>query len=240
LSGLPGAIPRKTLAVLLTAAAAATPAAAPASSQFRSKFKTTFLTRETGASTGLRTRISWSDPGAPNGVPKVIREIDLRFPRGTRIDTYALPRCPASDATIMSTGASACPPASELGSGHTIGVFASGMEFTTKVTAFNAERRIIILATLNGAPITVFRDLVHKRAILVRPALPPGVALRRLSLRMGAFSTGAGSMRRIYMRTPRQCPASGSWTIEGHFTYVDGSQETLTRASRCRAAKHGQ
>ncbi len=231
-------IVRKILVVLAAAAPAALPpAAAQASSQFRAKFKTTFLTRETGASSGLRTRISWSDPGAPNAVPKVIREIYIRFPPGTRIDTSALPRCTASDAVILATGASACPPESELGSGHTIGVFPSGTEFTTKVTEFNAERRIIILVTLNGAPITEFRDLVHKRAIVVRPALPPGVALKRLSLRMGAFSTGSGAARKVYLRTPRRCPASGAWTIEGGFTYADGSQQTLTRASRCRARK---
>ena len=223
----------KTVVVLLVVATAATPADALASPQFKATFGTTFLSRHPGASSGLRTRVTWSDPGAPHGVPKVIEEIKLRFPPGTRLDTSALPRCSASDEAIRSTKGAACSRKTRLGSGATIGVSASGTEFTTKVTVFNAKRQIIVIATLNGVLVTEFRDLVRKRTIVVRPALPPGVSLKRLALRMGAFSMGRGAARRVYMRTPPTCPPSRRWTIVGSFKYADGTAQTLERASPC-------
>lgn len=232
-----GAALSRTVVVLLVAAAAGAPADAIASSRFRATFKTTYLSRHPGASTGLRTGITWSDPGAPRAVPKVVREIRLRFHPGTRIDTSALPRCRASDEAIKSKGASACPPQSEVGSGSTIGILGSGAEFTTKVTLFNAKRQIIVLVTLNGALATEFRDRVGAKTIIVRPVLPPGVSLGRLALRMGAFSSGSGAARKVYLRTPPTCPASGHWTIVGQLKYADGSSQTLERRSPCR--RHG-
>jgi hypothetical protein len=226
---------RKTAVLLLAASVLGVAAySAHASSRFRASLQLTYLTRQPGVSTGFTTQMTWVDPGAPNGVPKTIGKIRLRFPRGTNFDTSALPTCPASDKAIKTRGASACPPKSKLGSGSTIGVFTSGAQITTSVTLFNARHQIVVLVTLNGAFVTEFRDEVQRDTIIVNPALPSGVSLKRLALRVDPHSTGRGAARKAYMRTPQSCPAGGHWTIGGTFTYADRSSQNVTSTTRCR------
>jgi hypothetical protein len=183
--------------------------------------------------------MTWSDPGAPAGVPKTIKQIKLRFHPGTHFDTSALARCQASDDEIKSKGASACPAGSRLGAGNTEAVLGSGVEFTTDVTLFNSRGEIIVLVTLHGVPVTEFRDRVRGRTITVNPALPAGVALTELNLRIDPHSKGSGAQRKSYMRTPRVCPASRSWTTVARFTYADRSTQTFQSASPCRRGRSG-
>jgi hypothetical protein len=207
--------------------------AALASAQFKSTFALSYLSAHPGASTGLTTLMTWSDPAAPGGAPKAIKQITLRFEHGTVFDTSGLPECRASDQAIKAMGASACPANSKLGSGSTIGATAGGARFATVVTLFNATRQIIVLVTLKGAPITEFRDQVQRSAIIVRPVLPAGVSLERLALRIGPHSSGLGIARRIYMRTPRSCPNSRRWKLIGTFSYADNSSQTHTSTTPC-------
>jgi hypothetical protein len=231
---------RKPVVVLLSCCmAGAAPYAASASPRFKATFDLGYVSRAPGVSTGLTTVMTWSDPGAPGGVPKVIKKIRLRFQPGTRFDTSALPRCAASDEAIKSRGAAACPAKSRVGSGSTVGVFASGLQFTTKVTLLNANRQIIVLVTLNGAPVTEFRDQVQRDTITVKPVLPAGVALKRLALRIDPHSTGRGAAQKAYMRTPPTCAASGHWTTAGTFSYADGSGRTFLSRTACRARGRG-
>jgi hypothetical protein len=201
-----------------------------ASPQFSATFELTYLSRHPGAPSGQVPLMTWSDPGAPNEVPKTIKRIELTFHRGTRFDTSALARCRATDAELKSNGVAACPKGSKLGAGHTVGVFSSGAEFTTDVTLFNARGQIIVLVFLEGTLVTEFRDRVHGRTIAIEPVLPSGVSLERLKLRIGPHSKG----RRTYMRNPPSCPRSGKWTTVAEFTYVDGSAQTLRSGSSCR------
>jgi hypothetical protein len=204
--------------------------AALASPQFSSSFDLTYTSRVPGAASGQVPLMTWTDPGAPNRVPKIIKRIRLTFHKGTSFDTSALARCRASDAKILSTGGAACPKASRLGSGHTTGVFSNGSKFVTDVTLFNARGEIIVVVALNGTPVTEFRDEVKGRTITIEPVLPAGVSLERLKLRIGKHSQG----ERTYMRNPPACPPSGQWTTVAKFTYADGSHETLRDKSPCK------
>jgi hypothetical protein len=230
-------LPLRKTAVLLIAACVLGVAAytAQASPRFKASLELTYLTTKPGVSSGFTTLMTWTDPGAPSGVPKVIKRINFRFPQGTTFDTSALPRCTASDQAIKTMGASACPSTSRLGAGSTIGVFPSGAQIATKVALFNARNQIIVAVTVNGALVTEFRDEVKRDTIIVKPVLPAGVSLKRLALRFDAHSTGRGAARRVYMRTPQSCPAARHWTISGTFTYVDRSSQKLTTTTRCRA-----
>lgn len=231
----------RRIAFALLAAGIVLPAAgvALASSRFSATFHMTYLGREPGAPTGQVPLMTWTDPGAPNEVPKTIERIDLRFHPGTRFDTSALARCRASDDEVMSKGLSACPAGSKLGSGHTKAVFASGSGFTTDVTLFNARGEIVVLVALQGNPITAFHDRVKGRTITIKPVLPPGVSLTRLKLRIGRHSKGSGAARKTYMRAPPSCPASRKWTTVAKFTYVDGSSQTRRGSTPCRRSRSG-
>src|ERR1700736_1223279 len=126
--------------VLMAMVGAGTCSAALASARFKSTFALSYLSAHPGASTGLTTLMTWSDPGAPGGAPKVIKQITLSFQSGTTFDTSALPVCLASDQAIKTLGASACPANTKLGSGTTTGATAAGARFKTVVTLFNATR----------------------------------------------------------------------------------------------------
>jgi hypothetical protein len=210
--------------------AAAIAIVALASPQFSSTFDLAYTSRVPGAASGQVPLMTWSDPGAPNGVPKIIKTIQLTFHKGTKFDTKALARCHAQDDKILATGGAVCPKKSRLGGGHTVGSFANGTDFTTDVTLFNARGEIIVVVTLNGTPVTEFRDDVGERRITIKPKLPSGVSLKRLNLHIGRHTTG----RRTYMRNPPSCPASGRWTTIAKFTYVDGSRETKRDSSPCK------
>jgi hypothetical protein len=224
----------RKLVVLTAIVGVGMSSAALASAQFKSTFALSYLSAHPAASTGLTTLMTWSDPGAPGGAPKVIKQITLRFQQGTVFDTSALPVCHASDQAIKTTGASACPAGSKLGSGTTIGATAGGARLNTVVTLFNAKRQIIVLVALNGALITEFRDQVQRSAIVIRPALPAGVSLERLALRIDRHTSGRGGARKIYMRTPSSCPKSRRWKIVGTFSYADNSTQTLKSTTPCR------
>jgi hypothetical protein len=196
-----------------------------ASPDFSATFHLTYLSRTPGAPSGQVPLMTWTDPGAPAEVPKTIKQIELTFHPGTRFDTSALPRCHASDDQVKSKGVSACPKASRLGTGHTTGVFSSGAEFVTDVVLFNARGEIIVLVTLNGTPVTEFRDRVKGRKIAIEPVLPSGVSLKRLKLRIGRHST--------YMTNPPACPRNRKWITTARFTYADGSAQTLRSSSPC-------
>jgi hypothetical protein len=190
-----------------------------ASPEFSATFHLTYLSRTPGAQSGQVPLMTWTDRGAPAEVPKIIKRIVLTFHKGTRFDTSALPRC-------RTAKASDCPKATTLGTGHTTGVFASGAEFVTDVTLFNGRGEIIVLVTLNGTPVTEFRDRVKGRKITIEPVLPSGVALKRLKLHIGRHST--------YMTNPPSCPRSRKWTTTARFTYADGTAETLRSTSPCK------
>jgi len=203
--------------------------------QFSSTFDMTYLSHTPGAASGQVPRMTWSDPGAPNGVPKIIKRIVMTFARGTRFDTAALPRCHATDAQLKASGPAACPKASRLGaghstgvfnSGHSTGVFNSGGELVTDVTLFNARGQIVVVVQVSGAVVTEFRDRVAGRTVTIEPVLPAGVALKRLKLRIPRHGD--------YQRNPSTCPKSGRWTTVARFTYVDGSHETHRDATPCR------
>jgi hypothetical protein len=104
----------------------------------------------------------------------------------------------------------------------------------TDVTLFNARGEIIVLVTIGGTPITEFRDSVKGRKITIEPALPAGVSLKRLKLRIGPHSTGRGAHRRTYMSNPPSCPKSRKWTTVAKFTYANGSAQTLRSGSPCK------
>jgi hypothetical protein len=80
---------------------------------------------------------------------------------------------------------------------------------------------------------------VKDGTIHVNARIPAGIALTKLDLTIPGHSRKIGKKRRAYMRTPRTCPNSGSWTTIATFIYVDGSRQQLSSDSPCVAAKPG-
>src|SRR3954453_8849756 len=95
------------LAALATGVAA--PAPARAEPPRLAKYVDRFSSRLPGASAGRHAETDLVNPADPSGKPTSFSHVRAVFAPGTAVDTGALPRCGASDAELMATGASACP-----------------------------------------------------------------------------------------------------------------------------------
>lgn len=219
-----------------TLAVATEPLASP---QFSATFTQTYLSKAPRSSSGLRTLITWSDPGEPNGKPKAAKSFILKFHPGTAFDTSALVVCKASDIKVQRLGLHSCPRRSKLGGGSTEAITGGGTPFKTVVTFFNARGQIIVLVQVNGRTLTNFRDQVKNGTIHVNTRIPTGIALTKLDVTIPAHSRRIKKKRRVYMRTPRTCPTGGSWTTTATLVYVDGSQQQVTSDTPCVAAQSG-
>jgi hypothetical protein len=208
-----------------------------ASPQFSAAFQTTYSAQTPRSSSGLDALGTWSDPGEPGGKPKEVTRIKLDFHPGTRFDTSALSACRASDAKVRRLSSGACPRSTVLGSVQTESVISTGARFDAKVFLFNARRQIIVLVTIAGRVVTVFRDDVKGRSITINLAIPKGVSLTRLHAQIPRHTRKRGKKRRFYMRTPPVCPSSGVWTTTATFTYRDGSTQQLTAGTSCKQAR---
>jgi hypothetical protein len=209
-------------------------ASALASPQFAATFQMTYSSGTPNSPSGLEGLMTWSDPGEPGAKPKEIQRIKLNFHSGTKFDTTALRACKASDAKVRRLGAVACPRATRLGSVHTESVISTGARFNAKVFLFNARRQIIVLVTIGGRVLTEFRDDVTGGSVTINLAIPKGVSLTRLQVDIPRHTSKRGKRKRVYMRTPPACPASGLWTTGAIFTYRDGSTQQLTATTPCR------
>ena len=215
---------------------AATGAVAFASPQFSSTVALTYSSQAPNSPSGLDVSASWSDPGAPNGVPKAVTKIEFSGHPGTRFDTSALPRCRASDEDIANLSVRACPRSSIIGTVRGNGLIVTGSPFNTIATLFNARREIIVVVRLvdDKRLITYFRDDVRRSSITVNFKIPGGVALTKFDAHVPRHSRKRGGKRRAYMRTPSKCTPSGLWTTKITFTYRDGSSQQLSSSTPCK------
>jgi hypothetical protein len=131
---------------------------------------------------------------------------------------HAVPACHAPDQQITRTGPSACPPASQIGSGSASLALGTTGTLDTRLSVFDGGRRLIIVFTSTaGSVVRVLSGTIkgtHVKSTIPRIVLPGGgeVAVFRLALQLRA----AGTSKRPLIRTPRTCPRSGRWT----FTYL--------------------
>jgi hypothetical protein len=229
-------VPRRLRWPLAAAALCVLAPVAIASPQFSATFALTYSSQPPNSPSGLDVSASWSDPGAPNGVPKGVTKIKFAGHPGLRFDTGALPQCKASDEDIANLALRACPRSTKLGTVKGEGLIVTGSRFDTVATLFNGRREIIVvvmLATENRL-ITYFRDDVRRSSVTVNFKIPGGVALTKFEAHLPRHYRKRGGKRRAYVRTPPTCPPSGMWTTTATFTYRDGSSQQLASNTPCR------
>jgi hypothetical protein len=226
---------RAALVLLAAAIVLASATAGLASPQFTSSFELAYVPSSAGASAGIDTLMRWSDPGEPGGKPRRVTKIMLLFERGTRIDTSAVSLCRASDAAVLRQGEGACPRASKIGSGTSKLTPGSGPVAQTQISFFNAPKQIIVLVSVSGRTLAVYRDDIKGRAVTVNLALPSSLSLLELHATINPRKRRHVRKGRIYFRNPRTCPPSGQWLTTVVWTYADGSTQQLSDAAPCRA-----
>jgi hypothetical protein len=237
---------RQMIALSALAAGLAAPAVADdaAAQKARVEYRDTFTTRTPGAPAGRTFDASIFDAADPDAKPPPLSHVRYEMPVGARFDTGAVPRCTASDAQIVAEGASACEPASKVGTG--VVLIDSGLPepdriLTEDFTVFNGNGDVIAMSQdrKNGARV-VLHAKVSERAIDLDvpplPGTPPDGGANRQEHFDYTAATGPGG---AFLTTPPTCPADGAWVLTATWTFRNGEKVTRESRSPCDSAGAG-
>src|SRR4051794_15068022 len=196
----------------------------------RGDYKQQVTTAGPGTSTGTDPGLLYKKPSHAAAKPIPVRKEVFTFPDGTTYDETAVPNCTASDVEIILLGRSACPAESWMGGGQgdTIMTGFDGSETPISLDGWDNHGELVLLGGTDMPPIkqVTRAERVGQTTTVVVPQSPGGPpdgesALRYVHNVFAARSHGPHA----YIRTPPICPASGSWTFKGEFTFADGVVE---------------
>jgi hypothetical protein len=203
-----------------------------------------FTSTAPGAASGLRLRVDHVNPSDPEGKPPALVHELVELHPGTVFDTFAVPRCSASDQELQALGPAACPSEAFVGSGEIhldTGAPGPGRIQVNDVTLINAANELVVLLEGRGSPAPV-RLVVRGRAegntLDVPIPSAPGADGPTPTFEVLTFderSTVVDGRRLNYITTPRECPAGGHWTNHFTFTFWDGVAQTFASPSPCEA-----
>jgi hypothetical protein len=197
-----------------------------------------FTTPVPGAPTGSDTQILYKNPDDPEAKPIPVRQEVFTFPEGTEFDNSVVPDCTATEEELELRDEAACPPESRVGGGVGTSVtgFPGAGDTPIEVDVFDDGSGWLILGGSKEFGIRfATRARREGRVITVDVPRTPGgppdgeSALRKVHNVFDARSIG----ERAYMRTPRVCPASGTWTFTAHLTFSDGAVEDEVHRMPC-------
>jgi hypothetical protein len=169
-------------------------------------------------------------------------------PPGLRYDTSVPARCTASDIELQTLGPGACPAASRVGGGTTVGNFLGRFPSTLTIDAFNNTGEQIFLVS-SPFLATVARGQIHRDGSVefasptCYPAVqPPGCPVDTAlqissSVTVPPYTRTSGGRVRSYFTTPPKCPAAGYWRTPVRFWWGDGSIDTVVVKQACKRAR---
>ena len=141
---------------------------------------------------------------------RVIDQIIVNFPPGTRFDTAAVKRCNATDQEIENNEqgvAGACPAASKVGTGKGTAYLGDGAEpIVFDLGLYNRKGGMILDIMLAGKTAFFAAPSIVGRKMTIPLSQTPS-----LNARITAFEltvSKKGTARKPYLRTPATCPKS--------------------------------
>jgi hypothetical protein len=233
---------RKSLQVLTAGLAAGTVLAAPAAAApGPAEFSFGFSTLAAGAVADAKLHIHYFDPRAPedpDSPPPALTEVIIAAPAGTVFDGGARPACTASDTELRLLGSAACPEQSKLGEGFGAVMLTAGPRnpFVLDATLFDYGDGVLEMFTFPGTGITAATDRARfegPSTMVLHPAVVPGITEREFSWTYRGAGVEAG---RPFLRTPSECPASGSWTSRLTYTVTTGATYSVASSTPCTPA----
>lgn len=174
--------------------------------------------------------------GKPYSLDRLIIESALQFDHG------AVPRCMASDAELLARGQAACPRDSVVQRGRIVLDTGSPLVVPRliglRTTTFNAAGGYLHLGEGDTFPMRgTARSTVRDGVVEVDYADAPGWGgpdpWAAMTI-MESFGRAIVRDGRAFVRTPRTCPPTRSWTTHYTFVYHDGVRQRETTVARCR------
>jgi hypothetical protein len=214
---------------------------APATAGVRQDFSARFTTARPASSTGLSFQFLYRDPADPNAKPPALTTLVVRLPVGTTFDAGAAPVCSATDAQLELEGPSACPSASQVGSGTFTAM--TGIPpldpFVATDLIYNGGDALIEDVVFKGTQVTAGIDRLTIRGSTLTahpPDTPGGPPDGRTVPRQIDFAIAVHGR---FVRTPASCPRAG-WVASSTATFADGASETDTSELACRSARRSR
>lgn len=207
---------------VLALAASGTFAAAAGTSTASIKFST----KKPKTSTGLTVDIRPA-PG-PDGKAKILSDVKLGLPKGTKLDTTATTACTLTDQQIKDGGgpAKACPPGSKVGTG-TADVLLGGNPATFGIQMFNApsggKPYLLLDLQLNGSSAYTVAGTLKGSTLDFALTLAESIDARTQHIAFTIKAAGKG--KKAYLRTPATCPSTGKLKTTTFLTYTDSADQ---------------
>lgn len=225
-------------------------------------FKETFAVKKPGKSTATTFSTSSSNPGDPghNNQPYASKEVDIKFPAGSSIDTTAVPVCTATDNQIIQSAGKACASKTKIATGSATADLEQPGSATinVNVVGFNGKKQLILYVQPSIGQQFVLRPKLKgnvKNGPTLVTTVPPQclpanttkpvsqcktpagqpaqqAVLTSFSLKTIAKTSGKGSKAKNYLTTPKKCPAGG-WKFSAVFKYEDGTSRSISSKSPC-------
>jgi hypothetical protein len=219
------------LAVALTAGSAAA-----------SSIDLDFDSRKPTKTTGMEIHIAFTKTGDPDAKPSPIRHVAIDAPRGTVLDSAAVPPCQASDEEVMVQGPAACPAESQI----------AESEITIE-TGFGPPMDPFV------SPTPIFNDGAGWLEVSQDPSETGTVAVTRLAVTgnriAGPIAAAPGgppdfqsavrsheivvTKKTRYVTTPPTCPRRKRWVTRAEFTFEDGNTHAVKGTTPCRRGGAG-
>jgi hypothetical protein len=198
--------------------------------------------RQPASATSMTFHTVYRNPADPSGKPSPLRKSVIQAPRGTVFDGHAVPTCSASGSQLMLAGSSACPQASQVGTGTVIVITGCGPPVdpeTLDAALFNSGNGIIELFTdhSTGAPIAVgHATFTAPNTLTETPAPNPGcppsgeTSVRQVDFHFNEVRGAGGA---AFITSPPSCPASRRWASKITATVADGHSYVATSSTAC-------
>jgi hypothetical protein len=243
--------------VLTLALAAVALAASETSGTTVQNYDQTYSAKKKSTSTGTSFGTSSTDEQNPrNKQPKRVTNFDITFPKGSKIDSKAIPACKAdeNDFAAASDPDDACPKGSRIGSGEVAArtPFNGVADLTGTVYAYNAPKGLLLFVNITTANQTLLLEPKWRGLKLLtavpHTCIPPNTPqndckdssgtpqeaiLTNFELKTKALSKGKGKKKKNLITTPKTCP-SGGWPFQANIKYGDGSAVAIKTTSACK------
>ena len=178
---------------------------------------------------------------ANNQQPAAVRQFDIKFPAGTKIDQKAKPFCK----TLDESADEPCPRNTKIGDGNAEVrlKFNGTAPIPADVTAYNRKGGLylyIVPQVQGQAPVVLqpqFKGLNLRTKVpqlCVPPGQPPSCGeggeaiLTRFELKTDPAKKG----KRRFLKTPAKCTKAG-WLFKANLTYADGSKKSFESLQKC-------
>ncbi|HEX8122759.1 MAG TPA: hypothetical protein VF549_16005 [Solirubrobacteraceae bacterium] len=217
------------LGVLTAALFALLAVAAPAQTDAPDQFSFAFTTAKAKAPAGYSVEGEFPRR-------RIIDQIAISFPAGTKFDTAAVTRCTASEEEVSNNPdgvAGACPAESKIGTGKGTAYLGDNPDpVVFDLGLYNRKGGAILDIMLNGKTAFSAGPTITGRKMTIPLSLTPS-----LNARITAFELSvpkAGTKRKPYLRTPATCPAAKKLTASLTARENGAGSETTKDTTVCK------